>query len=156
MEVCWSQYRQIEELAKAFDEYERSASAAYESLGSYLKAINEFLADSKKSIVFDEVDGRLAFQFLNGAGGKSILRPLERLSSGERQILILLTFLAFVASEGQVFIVDEPELSLHPKWQSLFVEALLSQAPSATQIIMATHSPEIVGRHRNFCILLDS
>lgn len=157
LEVFWSQYLQIDELTKAFDEYEKSASAAYESLGAYLKSVNAFFVDSKKRIFFDDSDGNLAFQFMAGdIGGGEGSRPLERLSSGERQILILLTFLAFVTVEAQVFIVDEPELSLHPKWQSYFVDAIVSLAPVGTQVIMATHSPEIVGRHRQYCVALDS
>jgi predicted ATPase len=157
LEVFWSQYRQIDELTKAFDEYEKSASAAYESLGSYLKSVNAFFVDSKKHVFFDDSDGNLDFNFIdNDIDSREGSRPLERLSSGERQILILLTFLAFVTVEEQVFIVDEPELSLHPKWQSYFVDAIVSLAPVGTQVIMATHSPEIVGRHRQYCVVLDS
>lgn len=154
LEVFRSQYRQIDELTQAFDDYEKQASSAYESLGSYLKSVNSFFVDSNKRILFNETDGNLAFQFMSDPHRIARFRPLERLSSGERQILILITFLAFVSSSSQVFVVDEPELSLHPKWQSNFLDAIVSQAPENTQIIMATHSPEIVGRHREYCVVL--
>ena len=47
-----------------------------------------------------------------------------------------------------IFIVDEPELSLHLTWQKLFIEQTL-KINNNIQLIFATHSPEIVGRHRD-------
>jgi predicted ATP-binding protein involved in virulence len=42
-----------------------------------------------------------------------------------------------------VFVVDEPELSLHVSWQRKFVSAIRRANP-AVQLILATHSPEII------------
>ncbi len=149
-----SQYRHINELASAFDSYETSAAAAYEDIRSFLDTVNRFLEDSSKVLFFDEHSGDLSFDFI-GADRRRRANPLSRLSSGEKQVLMLFTFMAFVSKKDQVFIVDEPELSLHPKWQSNFLEAMIGQAPERTQIILATHSPEIVGRFRDSCVLLE-
>lgn len=154
-QAFWFQFLQIDELTKAFDSYERQSSIAYESLGSYLKALNSFFTDSGKMIGFNENDGTLSFRFVDAE--KNVLdafNTIDRMSSGEKQILILLTFLAFVSEPNQIFVVDEPELSLHPRWQENFLDAVLSQAPPNTQIILATHSPEIVAKHKNSCIVL--
>ena len=43
-----------------------------------------------------------------------------------------------------VFIIDEPELSLHLAWQEIFVKSI-QQASPKTQFILATHSPSIIG-----------
>lgn len=53
----------------------------------------------------------------------------------------------------QIFIIDEPELSLHLGWQEIFVKTIIDASPD-TQFILATHSPTIVGRIENekFCI----
>lgn len=151
----WSQYKQIDDFAEAFDEYERAAAEAFEALGSFLRAVNFFFADSRKSIGFNEQDGSLAFRFLDEKSQSSgSYISLDRLSSGEVQIITLLSFLAFISGSDKVFVVDEPELSLHPKWQEHFLDAVLSQAPKGTQIILATHSPEIVAKHRERCIVL--
>jgi ABC-type hemin transport system ATPase subunit len=50
-------------------------------------------------------------------------RTLEALSSGERQIVTILAHLALGEhrSRAGVFIVDEQELSLHLKWQEIFI-----------------------------------
>jgi len=151
-----AQFRQISELAVAFSDYEKKSSAAFEPIKSYLSDLNKFFRESGKQIGFNERDGRLSFQFVAAAGGVAGGHvAIDRLSSGEKQILILLTFLAFIASKNEVFVVDEPELSLHPRWQERFLDAILSQAPPGSQIILATHSPEIVSRHRDKCIVLD-
>lgn len=42
-----------------------------------------------------------------------------------------------------VFIVDEPELSLHIAWQEKFVDAIREANPKV-QLILATHSPAII------------
>ena len=52
-----------------------------------------------------------------------------------------------------IFIVDEPELSLHLGWQEIFVSSIREASPN-TQFILATHSPTIIGGVENekFCI----
>ena len=150
------QFRQIYGLAEEFKDFEKNASSAYEPIGSYLNALNSFFRESGKVIGFNDQDGTLGFRFLGHTGKPSgAYLPVDRLSSGEKQIIILLTFLAFIARRRHVFIIDEPELSLHPHWQRSFVAALLSQAPEGAQVVLATHSPEIVARHRDFCVVLD-
>lgn len=66
---------------------------------------------------------------------------LSLLSSGEKQLL----FIAFSALTGgnHSLIVDEPELSMHVDWQKQLVSTLLGLNPRV-QLIMATHSPEIM------------
>jgi predicted ATP-binding protein involved in virulence len=49
-----------------------------------------------------------------------------------------------------VFIVDEPELSLHIGWQEQFVDAI-QQANPKVQLILATHSPAIILEREENC-----
>lgn len=71
--------------------------------------------------------------------------PLKLLSSGEKQLLIVLGEALLQQNEACVYIADEPELSLHVKWQESLVDNLLNLNPRA-QIIFATHSPDVVSR----------
>jgi predicted ATP-binding protein involved in virulence len=66
------------------------------------------------------------------------------LSSGEKQLLILLSETLLQRERPAIFIADEPELSLHVLWQERLVASLRALNPAA-QIIAATHSPDIVG-----------
>lgn len=68
----------------------------------------------------------------------------EMLSSGKKQLLILLSETLLQRERTAIFIADEPELALHVLWQEKLVGSLQALNPSA-QIIAATHSPDIVG-----------
>jgi predicted ATP-dependent endonuclease of OLD family len=143
---------QISDLAEAFDEFEKKSAEAYERIRIYLKAVNRFYLDSHKELSISD-GASLGFRFIPPTRSQEF-HSVARLSSGERQILILLTFMAFIAQPDRAFIVDEPELSLHPKWQHDFLESFLELAPSGMQIIIATHSPEIVASNKKDCIVL--
>jgi len=75
---------------------------------------------------------------------KDVSINITSLSSGEKQLFILLTEALLQKSMTHLFIADEPELSLHIEWQRKILNALLELNPNA-QIIVATHSPEIAG-----------
>lgn len=149
-----SQYRQIVALAEAFDVFEKESRSAFQEVSNYLELVNNFLRDSGKEVLFDESTNQLRFRYQPPHAFSAQLKELDHMSSGERQILILFTFLAFVAQGEGIFIVDEPELSLHPKWQSEFLDAFLKIKPAKTELILATHSPDIVGKHKQSCVVL--
>lgn len=85
---------------------------------------------------------------------KSQRMHVEELSSGEKQIITLMAYLAFKVDgrRQRIYIVDEPEVSLHITWQERFVDALLEACPDG-QFILATHSPSIIARkeRRSMC-----
>ena len=79
---------------------------------------------------------------------------ISQLSSGEKQIVFRGGFLLrnLGTMSGAPVLVDEPELSLHPKWQQkilAFIKTLFtnSEGKQTSQVIVATHSPFIV--HNN-------
>lgn len=73
------------------------------------------------------------------AGGREV--PLAALSSGEKQLVRIL--IEVIRAGPNPVIIDEPELSMHIDWQRKLVDAIRIVNPSA-QIIMATHSPDIM------------
>ncbi len=71
--------------------------------------------------------------------------PLTDLSSGEQHELVLLYELLFGVRDDALILIDEPELSLHVGWQVKFIPDLERiQKLRSLQIIMATHSPQII------------
>lgn len=76
---------------------------------------------------------------------------LDELSSGEKQLLIILGETLLQHSESVIYIADEPELSLHVIWQEQLTGAISKLNPNA-QIIFATHSPDIVGINQDAII----
>ncbi|TIL48850.1 AAA family ATPase [Mesorhizobium sp.] len=76
------------------------------------------------------------------------------LSSGEKQMFIMLGEVLLYEKHPFVFIADEPELSLHVGWQSELVQSI-EKLNSNVQIIFATHSPDIVGEHTKDIIKIE-
>lgn len=150
-----NQFKKIVTLIKEFEDFENDFKLYERPIKEFLDSINQFFRDSSKEIYFERDSSELKFNILN-KNGKIVLhrRDIRGLSSGEQQILIMFTYLKFYSSEGKLFILDEPELSLHPKWQEEFLDKVIKLTPKGTQIMIATHSPAIVGRHENFCKVL--
>lgn len=145
--VNYPQFNRIMRILSYVDEYMAESQRLSEPIDRYLGIVNGFLKDSNKQIVFDET-GSLCVRV-----GESDPVPVTSLSSGEGQIVVIITHLSFnpLARRANVFIVDEPELSLHVRWQELFVEAVRKANPDL-QIILATHSPSIILDDTEHCV----
>lgn len=86
-------------------------------------------------------------------------RPLEldALSSGEQHELVLHYDLLFRVRPNTLVLIDEPELSLHVAWQKRFLPDLLEIVATAQfDVLMATHSPFIVGDRSDLMVGLDA
>ncbi len=108
--------------------------------------MNEFISKAEEGKAFViSPEGRIGF--ITKYTNKPI--SIQHLSSGEKQLLIFFTNLIFRVNKKQtgIFVVDEPELSLHLSWQRIFVEKTMEINPNM-QLIFATHSPEFVGKYR--------
>ncbi len=82
---------------------------------------------------------------------------IPKLSSGESQLLYLLTNILVAKDQSSIFIVDEPEISLNVKWQRQLLGSLLKLTEdSDIQFVFATHSIELLSRNREFVAKLVS
>lgn len=66
-----------------------------------------------------------------------------QLSSGEKQMLVILLTVLVEDNCPYVLFMDEPEVSLHVEWQQQLIDLILSLNPNV-QIILTTHSPAVV------------
>lgn len=66
-----------------------------------------------------------------------------KLSSGEKQMLIILLTTLVQNHEPYVLLMDEPEISLHIDWQKKLIGLVRDLNPK-TQIILTTHSPAVI------------
>jgi predicted ATPase len=87
------------------------------------------------------------------------------LSEGERSLLVLAMTIArrlslldptiATSSHAAVVVIDEVELHLHPKWQRTVIPSLLQAFPNC-QLIVTTHSPQVIGSvPRESIVVLD-
>ncbi|MBQ6188583.1 MAG: AAA family ATPase [Bacteroidaceae bacterium] len=66
-----------------------------------------------------------------------------QLSSGEKQMLIILLTVLVQNHEPYVLFMDEPEVSLHFEWQKRLISLVRDLNPNV-QIVLTTHSPAVV------------
>lgn len=97
--------------------------------------IDSLFQDTGKTILRDK--NELVFNSL----GESI-EPYK-LSSGEKQILIILLTVLIQNRRPSVLFMDEPEVSLHIDWQQRLIGLVRDLNPNA-QIILTTHSPAVI------------
>ncbi|BFG77843.1 hypothetical protein PTKU46_58760 [Paraburkholderia terrae] len=67
----------------------------------------------------------------------------ENLSSGQWQVFSSIMLVAFAVQDDALLLVDEPENSLHPAWQQMYLPSLSRAMASVHGVhtIVATHSP---------------
>lgn len=117
-------------------EAKTSTQEIYSQIDKFLAIIKEFITDK----TFEFESGNLVIKTAHGEVSH------ERLSSGEKQLIILLVEALLQGCRPHVFLADEPELSLHIAWQRMVLPAVKDLNPSA-QIIAATHSPEVASKY---------
>lgn len=84
---------------------------------------------SKNEIVFEQEEGDQLLPY--------------RLSSGEKQMLVILLTVLVQDKQPCVLLMDEPEVSLHIEWQQRIISIIREMNPNA-QIILTTHSPAMI------------
>lgn len=70
------------------------------------------------------------------------LTPYQ-LSSGEKQMLIILLTVLVQDRKQCTLFMDEPEISLHVEWQQRLIRLICDLNPNV-QIILTTHSPAVI------------
>lgn len=133
------------------NQYIENRNKLREPIERFVSLVNTFLIQTRKSIYVDDNE-----ELRVRVNGNPESRSTNTLSSGERQLLVMLAHLSLnpnLVGSG-VFIVDEPELSLHIAWQEKFVDAIREANPKV-QLILATHSPAIILDRLDACRGLD-
>lgn len=118
----------------------REREKVYEPRETFLKIVNGLIQRKSFSI---NAQNELV---IKTQSGKDL--PLKLLSSGEKQLLIVLGEALLQEKTSWIYIADEPELSLHITWQEKLVDNLRTINPAA-QIIFATHSPDVVSHYND-------
>ncbi len=128
--------------------------------------LSVYVEDTEKKLgVFDEISPKinLLTKFINGkqflnkemtitkdAGfvftsinGEII--PLNKLSSGEQNQLVLFYDLLFKTQPGSLILLDEPETSLHIVWLQEFLQDIFDIIKLTNiDVLIATHSPDLI------------
>jgi ABC-type lipoprotein export system ATPase subunit len=104
----------------------------------FLTTINQLFEKTGKKIESDK-NNEIVFH-----KDGEILTPYQ-LSSGEKQVLIILLSVLIQDNQPYILIMDEPEISLHIDWQENLIK-VIRELNNNVQIILTTHSPALVMR----------
>ncbi|MFJ3847727.1 AAA family ATPase [Streptomyces albidoflavus] len=122
----------MREVVEEVVDVQRGIESAQEPTGALQTLVSDLFSGDKK-LVFEGRSIRVT------KGGDEI--PLQSLSSGEKQVVRLL--IECLAAGANPVLIDEPELSMHVDWQHRLVSCMRTLNPRS-QLILATHSPEIM------------
>jgi ABC-type multidrug transport system ATPase subunit len=101
----------------------------------FLEIIDHLFSETGKKVNRDE--NQIEF-LLNNREIKCF-----QLSSGEKQLIIILLTVLIQDNKPSILFMDEPETSLHIEWQKKIIQYIRELNPNV-QVIMATHSPALV------------
>lgn len=127
--------RMISLLTSGDPEAKEKATKAANMKSRFLDIVDELFAETGKKI--DRQSNELSF-----------LQYDERLSpyllsSGEKQMLLILLTVLTEDQKPYVLFMDEPEASLHFEWQKNLIALVRELNPNA-QVILTTHSPALI------------
>lgn len=127
--------RQANNVVRMSLEAEKKEKEIFKQRDDFIDILKAFIKDKN-------------FEFKNGSlvVEKNGSVPISKLSSGEKQLIILFAEALLQRQEPYIFIADEPELSLHVAWQREILPAIRKLNPNA-QLVVATHSPEVAGKY---------
>lgn len=178
-DLLWGLKGGISKLINLFVEHNQTSPIAYiDDQKSELKHVNEFVTFnnldfiSLSTVIFDHyekpallLDVLIACKHLNlifeiesiiSKNGQSINHSFMDLSEGEQQLLTVIGLILITGEYDTLFLLDEPDTHLNPKWQRDFAKLIddfnLDKTNSHT--LVATHSPLIVQSAENTDLFL--
>ena len=110
-------------------------TTAFAKMRYFMDTVNRLFINTGK--VVDENDNRIVFLI----GNEVQIEP-NQLSSGEKQLLLILLTVLCQDEKPTILLMDEPEISLHLRWQYELIEVIRELNPNC-QVIIVTHSPSL-------------
>lgn len=70
---------------------------------------------------------------------------IDNLSEGEKQMILSIGLSLVLNQSNLLFLLDEPDVSLHPKWQQDFIANFTNGLNNESMAIITTHNPILIG-----------
>lgn len=131
--------------------YARDATEKLDVFEDLYLRVNTFVRIANARLLHKQISVSQEGLKVSNSDGAAL--KLEMLSSGEQHEIVLLFDLLFRTKENSLIMVDEPELSLHVAWQREILKDLQQMAElSDFRVLLATHSPQIIGDRMDLTI----
>ncbi len=119
--------------------FPQKAAHIQKRIDKFFCLVNRLFEETDKQIWINPHNNQLQFVI---RGKQDTIIQLEDLSSGEKQMLLILTTAFLQEEKPTILLMDEPEISLHISWQDRLIEWIRTLNPNC-QLILTTHSPNI-------------
>lgn len=126
------------------DSPEYTQSRIKARIANFCDTVNNLFKETGKKI---EIEGN---KFIINSNGTIL--STNNLSSGEKQVLLILLRVFLLDEKESVVLIDEPENSLDISWQYKLIDLLVKLNPN-TQFFITTHSPSIFSDGWGNCII---
>jgi len=143
-------YKFLELYLKNIEEKNEIVSQYITPFTNLEKIINSLFSGKKIKLSMDENLNNI-FKIITETKDEI---QVEHLSSGEKNLLLIFFHFLFEMESNTLFMIDEPELSLHIDWQYSLIKNF-QEFSNGNQIIVVTHSPDIMQNHREYEVNLD-
>lgn len=134
-------------LCQLLDIY-KSYSTYDKGMKRFVEVCNHYLFDKK--LIYDEVALKLYIKFDDEKEPSNI--SFDLLSSGEKQIISMMSEIYLEPEKDFMFLIDEPELSLSIFWQKRLIPDIMSSG-KCKLLFAVTHSPYIFDNEYDPCAI---
>ena len=139
------------------DPYIDSMKAKFKALSKLENVIDKFITNLNTRFFTDKTASFNISEGIEIKNKNNEKLNIKQLSSGEKQLLLLLCDAIASRDKSNLLIIDEPELSLNIKWKRNLLKTLLDCTEgSNSSFIIATHSIELLTEYRECVNKLDS
>ena len=140
--------------AQEFDAHDTSWSSSLDNILVWMKWIDDGRLEKALEIINKRVfKGKTTYiQGVRKIPPEAVVvsngqeHKLDRLSSGEKNLVQLFLRIGAHATRNTIILIDEPEVHLHPNWQKRLMKQLreFAKEHQGVTIIVATHSLEML------------
>lgn len=127
--------RMIALLTSGSPDAREQATALASAKQRFQDMVDDLFSETGKKI--DRTSNEIRFEQI----GETLLP--HQLSSGEKQMLVILLTVLIEDRQSYALFMDEPEVSLHVEWQQRLIGLIRELNPHA-QIVLSTHSPAVI------------
>lgn len=117
--------------------YKELHEETYKFKKRFEEIVNLLFVETNKQLIYENETNKLLFLKDNEKV------TVYQLSSGEKQLLIILLSVLIQDNKESIILMDEPEVSLHIDWQKKLIGYIRELNPNA-QLIIVTHSPGLI------------
>ena len=115
-------------------DFRDKANEIQQNIDELFGIINELFQDTGKTISISKGNNSTLIFHQN----ENTLH-LEQLSSGEKQLLLILLKVFLQEKKPAIIFMDEPEISLHIRWQREIIDRIRQINPSCQIIMLPIH-----------------